>query len=304
MGTVWVVGSLNADVTVECARFPLPGETVAGISTAESFGGKGGNQAVALARLGASPRMVGAVGGDGYGRAYARALRREGVRAGGVARLRGERTGFALIEACGGENRITVVPGANGRLTPSLAAPALRGISRGDILLLQLEIPLETVEWALRLARSAGATTVLDPAPARPLPAETLSLVDYLTPNETEAATLSGADSPAAGADPLAHARALRAMGCAAVVQKAGSRGAFLLDGSGESFSPAFPVEVADTVGAGDTFNAGFAFALSIGASPAEALRWGCAAGSLSARRAGAQAAMPSRREVEALLRR
>jgi ribokinase len=305
MGELWVVGSLNVDVIVETPRFPLPGETVAGTSTAESFGGKGGNQAVALARLGAKPHMIGAVGDDRAGNEYLKVMELEGIRTGGVAQLASCPTGMALIEVSGRENRIVVVPGANGLLTPSMALQALSGLARGDAILLQLEIPIDTVRATLEFARSVGATSILDPAPARVLPDEILSLVDFITPNETEAAILAEADTALVGkADPLANALALRAKGCKAVVQKAGRKGAYLVAGESALFEPSFPVTVVDTIGAGDSFNAGFAFALARGAAPAEALRWGNAVGSLSTRGSGAQGAMPSLAEVESLLKK
>lgn len=303
MSELWVVGSLNLDIVVEADRFPLPGETVEGTRSSESFGGKGGNQAVALARLGARPFMVGAVGDDRAGGEYLRTLELEGVRAAGVERLSSGGTGTALIEVSGRENRIVVVPGANGLLTPSMVARALGGLGPGDIVLLQLEIPIDAVREALLAARGAGAASILDPAPARVLPREILALADFVTPNETEAAVLAGGDpGKAAGGDPLANARILRQMGCRAVVQKAGRRGAYLLSEGTEAFAPAFAADVVDTIGAGDAFNAGFAYALSRGLPSVEALRWGNAAGALSTRAAGAQGGMPRREELEALL--
>jgi len=304
MGQFWVVGSLNLDLIVECERFPLPGETLRGDRYREVPGGKGGNQAMALARLGARPRMVGAVGDDARGRLYRQTLEAAGVE---VQHLRTDAhrpTGLALIEVAHGENRILVVPGANAGPSAETVVADLAGLAEGDLVLLQLEIPLAAVFAAIRHARARGAVVILDPAPATALPDEILALVDYLTPNATEARILADLPvEPDRGGDPWAAARLLVARGCPTVVQKAGSTGASAVRADGSKTRPAFPAQVVDTVGAGDAFNAGFAFALGQGWTLETALDWGNATGSLSTRATGAQDGQPNRDEVEALVR-
>lgn len=300
MRQFWVVGSLNIDLIVECQRFPLPGETLRGERYREVPGGKGGNQAMALARLGAHPRLVGAVGDDARGAFYRKTLEAAGV---DIGRLRTDPhrpTGLALIEVACGENRILVVPGANAGPSPESVVADLADLAADDLVLLQLELPLPTVFAAIRHARSRGAVVILDPAPAADLPSDILPLVDYLTPNETEACLVAHLLS-----DPenrLAAARALVAQGCPTVVQKAGSTGASAVSGTTTVSRPAFAAPVVDTVGAGDAFNAGFAFALGQGWALEKALDWANAAGSLSTRAAGAQDGQPTREEVEALV--
>jgi ribokinase len=308
MRNTWVVGSLNSDLVVNCPRFPLPGETVMGTSCEELPGGKGGNQAMALARLGCRPRMVGAVGADARGATYRVRLKAAGADIRGLASLEGQATGLALIEVAGGENRIVVVPGANAAVAPDMVEAGLSDLASGDIVLLQLEIPLDSVIRSLEVCRRRGALAILDPAPARPLPPAILALPAYLTPNQTEARFLAGlpaadADDPAA-TPPLEAARRLLAMGAAHVVQKAGASGAWLLDGSGARHAPACAVTVADTIGAGDCFNAGFACGLAHGLAPAEALAWGNAAGALSVRGRGAQSALPTLEELRQAVQR
>jgi ribokinase len=303
MGQFWVVGSLNIDLIVECERFPLAGETLRAVGYREVPGGKGGNQAMALARLGARPRMVGAVGDDARGMGYRRTLAAAGVEVGGLRTDPERPTGLALIEVAAGENRIVVVPGANGGLTDQNVVDGLADLAPGDLVLLQLEIPLAAVFAAIRHVRSRGARVILDPAPATDLPDEILALVDFLTPNETEARVLARTQSrPSSGADDLAAARSLVARGCATVVQKSGASGVWAVTKDHVLGRPSFPAQVVDTVGAGDAFNAGFAFALGHGWGLAEALDWGNAAGSLSTRAAGAQDGQPSREEVETLV--
>jgi ribokinase len=302
MRNTWVVGSLNSDLVVNCRRFPLPGETVMGDSCEELPGGKGGNQAMALARLGCRPRVIGAVGDDARGAAYRARLEAAGADTRGLVSLGGAATGLALIEVAGGENRIVVIPGANAALVPNLVESGLADLEDGDIVLLQLEIPLESVIRALEVCRRCGAYAILDPAPARPLPPACLALAGCITPNQTEARLLAGLPSALGSSDaaehPLEAARRLRKLGVDCVVQKAGASGAWLIDGSGEHHAPPCAVTVADTIGAGDSFNAGFACGLAYGLSPLEALAWGNAAGALSVRGHGAQSALPTLDEL------
>lgn len=298
-----VVGSLNMDLVVRAPRLPRPGETLSGGPFATYPGGKGANQAVAAARLGAQVAMVGRVGEDAFGSELAGVLAAAGVDASEVRVAPGTASGVALIAVeDGGQNMIVIAPGANAALDAAAVQAAAPLISSCRALLLQLESPLPAVTAAARLARAAGATVIFNPAPAPagPLPPDLLASVDYIAPNETEAAALLGDDVPA---DPLDLARALRErLGVPAAVVTLGERGAALADASGAVLQPAFPVRAVDATAAGDAFIGGFAAALVAGLPPSEALRWGCAAGALATTRPGAQASLPTRAELLALL--
>ena len=299
--TVVVFGSINMDLVVRTPRLPAPGETLTGYTFFTAPGGKGANQAVACARLGAPTRMVGRVGDDLFGEQLRASLRSFGVQDDGVLTTPGP-SGVALIAVDDlAENTIVIVPGANGSV--SIAdIPRLEAVLDGArILLVQLEVPIETVVAAARAAHTRGVTVILDPAPALPLPDELYALADIITPNEHEAATLTGiAVHDDQGA--IAAARALIARGARRVALKLGARGALTADAEGEQFWSPFTVTPVDTVAAGDAFNGGLAVALSEGRSFNEAIRWGLAAGALSVTRHGAQPSMPERNEVLTLL--
>ena len=302
MAELWVVGSLNTDLIWNTPRFVEPGETLTGSGYCEVPGGKGGNQAMALARLGCHPRVVGCVGDDDRGQRYRRRLAEAGA---DVSRLHtvDAPTGLAMIEvAASGENRITVIPGANAELSATQVETDLADLQAGDVVLFQLEIPFETVHRAITVAQGKGAVVILDPAPAKPLPTEVYSLVTVLTPNETESRILLGWEPQSKAPLDLAPARELLGLGVANVVQKAGKHGAILVQPRGETAVAPFVMRVVDTVGAGDAFNAGLAMALSEGRSLAEAVRWGNATGALSTQAPGAQAGLPTREAVQALL--
>ncbi len=296
-----VFGSINIDLVVRTPRLPAPGETLTGHTFFTAPGGKGANQAVACARLGAPTRMVGRVGDDLFGEQLRASLRSFGVQDDGVLTTPGP-SGVALIAVDDlAENTIVIVPGANGSV--SIAdIPRLEAVLDGArILLVQLEVPIETVVAAARAAHTRGVTVILDPAPALPLPDELYALADIITPNEHEAATLTGiAVRDDQGA--IAAARALIARGARRVAIKLGARGALTADTEGEQFWSSFTVTPVDTVAAGDAFNGGLAVALSEGRSFNEAIRWGLAAGALSVTRHGAQPSMPERNEVLTLL--
>jgi len=296
-----VFGSINIDLVVRTPRLPAPGETLTGHTFFTAPGGKGANQAVACARLGAPTRMVGRVGDDLFGEQLRASLRSFGVQDDGVLTTPGP-SGVALIAVDDtAENTIVIVPGANGAV--SIAdIPRLEAVLDGArILLVQLEVPIETVVAAARAAHTRGVTVILDPAPALPLPDELYALADIITPNEHEAATLTGiAVRDDQGA--IAAARALIARGARRVALKLGARGALTADAEGEQFWSPFTVTPVDTVAAGDAFNGGLAVALSEGRSFNEAIRWGLAAGALSVTRHGAQPSMPERNEVLTLL--
>jgi ribokinase len=302
MSRFCVVGSINMDMVTRMERFLLPGETLLGESFNIYTGGKGANQAVALAILGASVEMVGAVGDEVLGQRYEEVFAGLGIGTRGVARRRGLSTGTASIEVtASGENHIVVVAGANATVSPDYVEEMRDIIAGSDCLLLQLEIPMESVVAAARIATVAGVRVILDPAPARELPPELYPLVSIITPNETEARLLTGEDTR----DESGIARAAAVFlerGTATVVIKAGARGAFLIDGAGFVRVPGFSVRVVDTVAAGDSFNAGLALALAEGRDIVDSVRFANAVGALSTTREGAQSAMPRREEALALL--
>jgi ribokinase len=301
-----VVGSLNADLVVRVARFPSPGETVRGSAFEVFAGGKGGNQACAAARLGAAVAMAGQVGNDRYGAWLRAQLRDAGADVSRVAIDDGVSSGVALITTDAyGENEIVVVAGANGTFTPDRLAPSLGAIRGAQVLLLQLEIPVATVERAAVEARSAGVTVVLDPAPAAPIPDQLLALASIVTPNETELCLLASNTAPAA---PLSQhdidhlARVLLSRGADQILVKRGARGARLVSAAGAQNFSTVAVAAVDTTAAGDAFNGALATCLAERRSLDEAIRFACAAATLSVTRAGAQASMPARPEVEELL--
>lgn len=298
MKPILVVGSANMDLVVTAPRAPLPGETLLGGGFATFRGGKGANQAVAAARLGGRVALLGRVGRDDFGTAMRGGIAADGVDVSGLVAL-DQPSGVALIiTTAEGGNSIVVAPGANGALDAA-AIDATRFAGVGFVLA-QLETPLDGVQRAAELAARNGALFILDPAPARALPGELLRLVDWLTPNETEAKSLLGVTGEL---EPVVAARALRQRGAKGVIMKLGSRGALLL-GTDDvpQFVPSFPVVAIDSTAAGDTFNGAFAVALGEGAQPAEAARFAAAAAAISVTRRGAQNSMPSRQEVQTLL--
>ena len=300
-----VVGSLNANLVVHVPRFARPGETLSGHGFARFPGGKGANQAHAVARLGGAAAMVGQVGADEHGAWLTSQLAGAGVDTSFVLRDEREPTGVALITIdADGQNQIVLAPGANGAFTTGRFAPLAGAVGSCRILLLQLEIPMDTVLAAARAGRAAGAIVILDPAPARELPDALLALADYLTPNETELAALTGGGEVRDAADLRARAALLLARGAARVLVKWGARGSALITPFGEHWWPPHQVKVVDTTAAGDAFNGGFAVALADGASPEDAGRFANAAAAIAVTRAGAQPAMPVRAEVDGLLAR
>ncbi|MDQ8180768.1 ribokinase [Pelagicoccus sp. SDUM812005] len=301
MSDIVVLGSLNADLVVSVDRAPAAGETVPGRSFAVFNGGKGANQAFAAARMGGEVAMLGRVGDDAYGRGLLGSLESVGVAVEGVRCIEGVTTGVASITVeAGGENRIVVVPGANGAYCPVELERDAAFFKGAKLALFQLETPLETVVGGLQLARERGCITILDPAPARELGEEALSLVDYLTPNLSELALLSqrelGEESSAA--EIVAAAKSLLDYGVGKVLAKLGERGAILVSRQGVERVYAVSVRAVDSTGAGDCFNGAFAAALSRGVAPLEAARFACMAASISVSRAGAQDSFPSVEEV------
>lgn len=299
---IFVVGSLNIDLVTRMERLPREGETVAGSDLTLFPGGKGANQACAAGMLGGRSAMVGQVGTDPFGGHLLASLQDAGVDTSGVGRS-ARATGAACISVLpGGENAIVISPGANATLTPDVALPRLAALEAGDLLLAQLEVPLETVAAVLAYAAERGAVTILDPAPARPLPRALLRNVAYLTPNQSEAALLLGKPAMAIDgfADALEAARGLLELGPAAAVVKLGRLGCFIAAGGFRGGVEGFAVEAVDTTAAGDTFNGAFAVGLAEGMTVADAAGFANAAAALSVTRPGAQSSIPRRDEVVA----
>jgi ribokinase len=298
---VVVVGSLNQDLVVNLERMPDSGETVFGTSLQRNAGGKGLNQAVAAARLGARVTMVGAMSADSAGAFLLRVVEDEGIDDAHIARIEGL-SGTAVIEVdATGANRIIVIPGANATVTGEQVAAALAAIPDIGIVLTQGEVPADAVLAAMRIGRERGATTILNPAPVQEYPEELYPFVDFTIPNEHEASLLTG-EGTGTSADATATARLLveRGVGCAIITR--GRRGSVWANRSTTGTCGAFPVFAIDTVAAGDAFCGGFAAALAEGHPFAESLRWGSAAGALAATVAGAVPSLPDRESVEKLV--
>ncbi|MGH2398760.1 MAG: ribokinase [bacterium] len=295
-----VVGSLNMDLVVKAPRLPAVGETVTRGTFGTFPGGKGANQAVAAARLGASVRMVGAIGKDSFGTQLKAALRHDGVDVSGVVEIDDAPSGVAMITVGPqGENTIVVAPGANFRLTAAHVDAAAETIARSQILLIQLEIPLDTATRAAEIAANAHVRVVLDPAPApdSPLPDRWMRLVNVITPNEVEAKALTGTNaSDERGAREAAEK--LLARGCRSAVIKLGARGAFVADGDVRTVIPAIYVDAVDTTAAGDAFAGALGVALGEGRPLTDAVRFANVAGAISVTRMGAQPSMPRRAEI------
>ena len=293
MARVVVVGSINMDLVTLAPRFAEPGETILGERFLTVHGGKGANQAVAAARLGADVALIGALGDDAFGGELHAGLAHEGISLEHVARIADCGSGTASITVAGGENHIVVVPAANARVTPAQIEGAQSTLASADAILVQMEIPLESVEATLRLGHKLGKPVILNPAPAQKLPMEWLKLARYLTPNQHELAILLGAQSDE-------DFRALMQRAPAPVVLTRGSDGAWYRDGGEPQHQAGFKVDAVDTTGAGDTFNAALAVFLHEGLP--SAVRKACAAAALSVTRLGAQGGMPTRAELDAFL--
>jgi len=295
-----IVGSINMDLVARVRAIPRPGQTVTGIGFDTAPGGKGANQAVAVARLGSPAEMVGMVGEDVFGQALLDNLRDAGVGTATVERVVGPSGVAPILLAENGENSIVVVPGANGKMDAAAVDRHADLIRSAGMVLCQLELPMETVSHTLALCAEAGVPVMLDPAPAAPLPDAFWKQVAWFTPNETEAAFYLGNDSK-----PEEAAQQLLARGLRGVVLKRGAEGAYVAVAGGKAaWVPAFPVEAIDTVGAGDCFNGAFAVGLLEGNDAWAAARFASAAAAISVTRRGAQASMPSRVEVDEFLRK
>ncbi|ULA59624.1 MAG: Ribokinase [Nitrospira sp.] len=295
---VVVVGSSNIDFTATVDRLPSRGETLLGHQVVQSFGGKGANQAVAAARAGAEVRFLSKVGSDPHGDLIEQHLDMQGLSRVVLLRDAAAQTGVAMILVdAAGDNQIVVVPGSNQQLTPADVRHHAELISDARVLLVQMEIPIETVQECLRLAKQHGLLTILNPAPACPLPPECFRMVDILTPNEREACILAGTTDPAKAAGVLVNS------GAGTIVVTRGVDGAVVSRGTNVTHIPAFIVEAIDSTGAGDAFNGALACGLAEGMAIEEAAEMAAAAGALATREHGAQTAMPSRDSIDRLCR-
>jgi len=291
---VVVVGSLNMDLVARAQRLPRAGETLPGESFFTVPGGKGANQAVAVARLGGSVAMIGNVGDDDYGRQLHRALYVEGIDCQGVSTCPGVSSGVALITVdAASQNCIVIIPGGNGLLTPQSVQRFDALLQAAEVVICQLEVPTDTVAWTLARARELGKQVILNPAPATgPLPADWFARIDYLTPNESEAEALTGVAVTDQDSARRAGERLLQ-LGAGKVIITLGAQGALLITAQGHRHYPAPVVQPLDTTAAGDTFIGGFAAGLVRGLEEGEAIAFGQRAAALSVTRAGAQPSIP-----------
>ncbi len=292
--SVVIVGSLNMDMVSHSTRLPAPGETLVGHDFVMAPGGKGGNQAVAAARLGASVAFVSRVGTRQHGEALLQALRDEGIDTSGSTVDAAALPGIAVImvASVGGENSIVYVPGSNAELSPADVQASRALLQAAKVVVAQLEVPMPAIAEAFALARAAGVTTVLNAAPALAVSDELLALSDWLVVNETEAEQMSGEP------DPLAAAQALLKRGPKQVLVTLGAQGALLVTNEGSQTVAAAAVKAVDTVGAGDTFVGGLATGLAEGMSAIAAVRLGQSAAAIAVSRSGVQSAMPRRADL------
>ena len=297
-----VLGSVNADHVLSVPRFPKPGETLVGSGYHIAYGGKGANQAVAAGRTGADITFIACVGSDDIGARMKEQFVIDGIDTQAVMAVEGTTTGVAMIwVSAEGENCIGISAGANAELTPERLQPHLPLISEADVLLMQLESPLNTVELAAQTAQKSGTQVILNPAPAQALPASLLHVVDVITPNETEAQALTGIVVETE-ADAQKAADALHAYGIKTVLITLGARGVWVSEQGKGELVPGFRVQALDTTAAGDTFNGALVTAQLEGLPMAQAIRFAHAAAAISVTRSGAQPSIPLRSVVDAFL--
>lgn len=297
-----VLGSINVDHVIRVPYFPKAGETLTGYGYQIAYGGKGANQAVAAARVGAKVSFIGAIGDDQIGQTMKQAFEQDGIDTSAISVIRNQSTGLAMIQvADSGENSIVISAGANADLSESLVEQHKSHIEQADTLLMQLESPLQAVTLATKFAKTAGVKVVLNPAPAQPLPDSLLSHIDIITPNETEAEILTGIKVTDEQTAAVA-ANHFHQLGIETVLITLGSKGVYYSEkGQGEIIL-GFRVDAVDTTAAGDTFNGAFVTALLEGKSAKDAIRFAHAAAAISVTRMGAQTAIPNRKEVEQFL--
>lgn len=301
-GKLVVLGSINADHILHLESFPRPGETLKGQNYQILFGGKGGNQAVAAGRSGADISFIAGVGDDSIGESILKQLKQDNIDTSGIEAIKGTTTGVAMIFVnASGENMIGIDAGANGAVTPDYLNKYRQKIIDANALLMQLETPLDTILSAAKLAKQSNTSVILNPAPAAKLSDELLALIDIITPNETEAECLTGitinSDQDAGTAATVLHNK-----GISTVIITLGSRGAWVsVDGVGQLVS-GFKVKAVDTIAAGDTFNGALVTSLLEGSSLAKAVSFAHAAAALAVTRAGAQASVPWRYEIDTFL--
>ncbi len=300
---VIVIGSSNMDMVVRCAELPLPGQTVMGSSFVMNAGGKGANQAFAACKLGANTQLVARLGNDLFAEASRRSFQEIGLGTDYLITDEDTASGVALIYVDeNGENQIVVAPGANINLTPADVDRALPAIQEAKVMILQLEIPMETVKYAAQLAADNGTKVVLNPAPVRKLPSSLLKNTTITIANETETLVLTGAEE--IGIHTAVNAsRPLLDKGVQTVIMTLGKHGALVTNQNGATRVPGFRVKAADTTSAGDTFTGAIACCLAQGRDLEEAVLFANAAAALSATKAGAQISMPSREEVEEMIK-
>lgn len=293
-----VLGSINADHVISVPYFAKPGETLTGENYHIAYGGKGANQAVAAARLGADVAFIGCVGGDAIGETMKLAFAQDGIDTTHIHQIAQEMTGMAFIQvAQSGENSIVLARGANAFLDEKIVRQSEAQIAQSDCLLMQLETPISAVALAAKIAKQQGVQVVLNPAPAQPLSDELLGLIDIITPNETEAEILTGiavTDEQSAAKS----ARVFHQKGIACVMITLGAKGVFISRHGEHRIIKGFRVQAVDTTAAGDTFNGGFVTALLEGKSFDEAIRFGQTAAAISVTRKGAQSSIPTRQET------
>lgn len=298
MKNLTVLGSINADHVISVPYFAKPGETLTGHSYHIAYGGKGANQAVAAARLGAKVSFIGCIGDDGIGKAMKTAFEKDDINTRPIKSVANEMTGIAMIQVAeSGENSIVISAGANGHLDETVVAEFQSEITQADCLLMQLETPLPAIIQAAKIAKKNNTQVVLNPAPARALPNELLSLLDMITPNETEAEILTGIKVVDEASAKLA-AQAFHQKGIEKVLITLGSKGVFVSENGQGEIVAGFRVNAVDTTAAGDTFNGALVTAMLEDKPLNEAIRFAHAAAAISVTRKGAQPSIPSRQET------
>jgi ribokinase len=303
MKKICVIGSINMDLVASVERFPKPGETITGKAFGNYPGGKGANQVVAAGRLGGDVRIIGKVGDDIYGHQYLSIFEDNFVKSDGVGVEQGISTGIAVIEVdASGENHIIVIPGTNGLVDKQYIDKQYEYINECDIFLFQLEIPLDTVLYAMKRLKENDKTVILDPAPAKVLPDEIYKYVDFITPNETEIQILTGATIEDENGLKQA-ADLLLNKGVNTVIAKVGKMGAYVINKNEIKHVPGYKVNAVDTTAAGDSFNGGFAFSLSVGNNIEQSVKFANAVAALSTTAMGAHGAMPTFNQVQSFIK-